>query len=92
MAGEFPSELPLGRQKLVGVARALASDPKMLLLDEPAAGLDTSESVGLGATIRGIVDDGGPSVLLIDHDTALVFEVCDRVYVLDFGSVIASGS
>lgn len=90
VADELPTELSHGTQKLVGVARALAARPQLLLLDEPAAGLDSSESTEFGRRLRGVVD-GGTSALLIDHDTALVMDVCDRVYVLDFGSVIAQG-
>jgi ABC-type branched-subunit amino acid transport system ATPase component len=90
VAEELPVELPHGTQKLVGVARALAGGPRMLLLDEPAAGLDTAESRELGAHLRRIVGRG-VSVLLVDHDTQLVFDICDRVMVLDFGSLIADG-
>ena len=86
-----PSTLPHGRQKLVGVARALAGEPKVLLLDEPAAGLDSGESREFGAMLRAVIDQRGIGGLLIDHDTELVFDVCDRIYVLDFGRVIASG-
>jgi branched-chain amino acid transport system ATP-binding protein len=88
---ELPSELPHGTQKLVGVARALAAEPRVLLLDEPAAGLDSTESEEFGARLRRIVD-AGSSALLIDHDTQLVMSVSDRIYVLDFGSVIAEGT
>lgn len=91
VAEERPSELPHGTQKLVGVARALAAEPSVLLLDEPAAGLDSAESEHFGRHLRGIVD-AGTSALLIDHDTQLVLSVCDRVYVLDFGTVIAEGT
>ena len=90
VADERPSELPHGTQKLVGVARALAAEPSVLLLDEPAAGLDSAESEHFGHRLRSIVD-AGTSALLIDHDTQLVMNVCDCVYVLDFGSVITSG-
>jgi branched-chain amino acid transport system ATP-binding protein len=86
-----PSSLSLGQQKLVGVARALAASPACLLLDEPAAGLDTSESVELGRRLQAIARRG-TAVLLIDHDMDLVLEVCNRIYVLDFGRVIAAGS
>jgi sulfate-transporting ATPase len=64
--------------------------PGVLLLDEPAAGLDTSETAWLGERIRDI-RSAGTSVLLVDHDVALVLDVCDYVYVLDFGAVIAEG-
>jgi branched-chain amino acid transport system ATP-binding protein len=91
VAEELPSALPLGRQKLVGVARALAARPSVILLDEPAAGLDTAESRDFGRRLRSLVDIG-LSVLLVDHDTQLVLDVCDRIYVLDFGAVIAEGT
>lgn len=91
VADELPTALPHGTQKLVGVARALAAKPSVLLLDEPAAGLDSHESIEFGARLREVVD-AGTSALLIDHDTQLVMDVCDRVYVLDFGSVISSGT
>ena len=86
-----PGDLPLGRQKLVGVARALAGAPRVMLADEPAAGLDTGESRALGQEIIDIAE-GGVSVLLIDHDMGLVLEVCDYIYVLDFGQIIAEGT
>ncbi len=85
-----PGDLPLGSQKLVGLARALAGSPRVLLADEPAAGLDTAESQVLGKQLMDIAA-GGVSVLLIDHDVGLVLEVCDYIYVLDFGQVIAEG-
>lgn len=87
----FPEDLSHGRQRLVAMARALASDPKLLLLDEPAAGLDSKESLALVAPIRAVADDGA-GVLLIDHDVDLVLSVCDRIYVLDFGKVIHGGT
>lgn len=90
VAHELPAELPHGTQKLVGVARALAASPSVLLLDEPAAGLDSAESVEFGHRLRKVVGSG-ISALLIDHDTELVMDVCDRVHVLDFGSIIATG-
>jgi ABC-type branched-subunit amino acid transport system ATPase component len=91
LADELPSELPQGKRKLAGVARALACRPRLLLLDEPAAGLDTNESAELGERLRTIVDSG-VTVLLVDHDMGLVLGVCDHVVVLDFGRVIAGGS
>jgi branched-chain amino acid transport system ATP-binding protein len=90
MADAKPSELAHGTQKLVGVARALCSDPAVLLLDEPAAGLDTAESEEFGRHLREIAGTG-TAVLLVDHDTQLVMETCHRVAVLDFGSLIALG-
>ena len=84
-------ELSQGERQLVSIARACAADPTVLLLDEPAAGLDTTESSWLGERIRAI-RASGTGVLLVDHDVALVLDVCDHVYVLDFGPVIAEGT
>ena len=86
-----PSQLSSGQRKLVGVGRALAAKPKLLCLDEPAAGLDTAESQELGATLRRLADQG-QSMLLIEHDMGLVLGICDRVVVLEFGKVIAEGT
>ncbi|MEU0557519.1 ABC transporter ATP-binding protein [Dactylosporangium sp. NPDC006015] len=91
VADRRPGELSLGRQKIVGVARALAGGTRAVLLDEPAAGLDTDESAEFGGHVRAIAA-AGLGVLLIDHDMNLVFDVCDRVYVLDYGAVIAAGT
>jgi len=90
LADKHPSDLSHGQRKLIGVARALAARPKLLLLDEPAAGLDTKESQLLGQHLRGFLDLG-VSLFLIDHDMGLVLNVCDYIYVLDFGKVIAQG-
>jgi ABC-type branched-subunit amino acid transport system ATPase component len=86
----MPSDLSQGQRKLAGVARAIAMRPRLLCLDEPAAGLDTGESTELGRRLRRLAD-GGTSMLLIDHDMGLVLSICDRVYVLEFGKLIASG-
>jgi sulfate-transporting ATPase len=83
-------DLSQGQRQLVSIARACAADPKVLLLDEPAAGLDTNESRWLGDRIRNI-SLTGTGILLIDHDVSLVLDVCDYIYVLDFGRVIAVG-
>ena len=86
----MPDELSEGARKLVGVARALAGHPRLLCLDEPAAGLDARESEELGRALRELADRG-QSTLLIDHDMGLVLSICDRVVVLEFGRVIADG-
>jgi ABC-type branched-subunit amino acid transport system ATPase component len=92
VADRLPRELPLGHRKLVAVARALARRPQLVLLDEPAAGLDSDESAQLGHHLRAVVDQEGITVLLVDHDMGLVLGVCDRVTVLDFGRVLAEGT
>jgi branched-chain amino acid transport system ATP-binding protein len=90
--GALPaSALTYGRQRLLEIARALAVRPKLLLLDEPAAGLNAEETKLLSATIRKIVTQG-TTVLLIEHDMTLVMNTADKVAVLDFGAKIAEGS
>jgi branched-chain amino acid transport system ATP-binding protein len=91
IADELPTSLSQGDRKLVGVARALAASPKLLLLDEPAAGLDRDRSIEFGHHLRDLAR-GGLSMLLVDHNTQLVLDVCDYIYVLDFGSIIAEGN
>lgn len=86
-----PSDLSQGQRKLIGVARALAAGPRVVLLDEPAAGLDTTESSRLGERLRAVADSG-TAMLLVDHDMGLVLGVCDHVVVLEFGKVIAAGT
>jgi ABC-type branched-subunit amino acid transport system ATPase component len=90
LADANAADLSEGQRKLVGIARALVAGPRVLCLDEPAAGLDTHESMRLGRQLRQIVDAGTP-ILLIDHDMNLVLEVSDHVVVLEFGQVIAAG-
>ena len=87
-----PAALPFGRRRLVAIARALASGPAVLLLDEPAAGLDEHETAELARLIRRLAGEWGLGVLLVEHDMTLVMSACDRVTVLDFGAVIATGS
>jgi sulfate-transporting ATPase len=87
-----PDEIPYGLRRLVGIARTVASGPSVVLLDEPAAGLDETESAHLARLIRRLADERGMGVLLVEHDVNLVMSTCDRVVVIDFGSVIAKGS
>ncbi|MCS7478152.1 ABC transporter ATP-binding protein [Umezawaea endophytica] len=87
---ETAKNLPYGDQRRLEIARALATDPKLLLLDEPAAGMNPAEKIALQELIRKIRDDGR-TVLLIEHDMSLVMHVSDRLAVLDFGQLIAEG-
>jgi branched-chain amino acid transport system ATP-binding protein len=89
-AGAMASTLTYGRQRLLEIARALAAGPRLLLLDEPAAGLNSEETKLLAATVRSIVAQG-TTVLLIEHDMNLVMNTADHVVVLDFGAKIAEG-
>lgn len=91
VADDRTEELPTGRARLVEIARALATRPKLLLLDEPASGLSESEGAEL-ATLLAELADGGLGILLVEHDVPLVMQVCARVFVLDFGAVLATGS
>jgi branched-chain amino acid transport system ATP-binding protein len=91
LADRGPKQLSLGQQKLLSMARALGTRPKVVLLDEPAAGLDNRESAALGERFRDVLDHG-ISTLLIDHDMNLVLDVCDYLYVLEFGRLIAEGT
>jgi ABC-type branched-subunit amino acid transport system ATPase component len=92
VAGEaMPGQLSQGQRKLVGIARALVAKPRLVCLDEPAAGLDTHESQELGRRLRRLADHG-QAMLLVDHDMGLVLGICDEVVVLEFGKVIARGT
>lgn len=88
----LPSELSFGQRRLLGLARAVAAGPSVLLLDEPAAGLDTAETEQLAELIVWLASQQGLGILLIEHDMTLVMAVCSKLVVLDFGSVIATGS
>jgi ABC-type branched-subunit amino acid transport system ATPase component len=89
-ADELAANLSYGEQRRVEVARALASGPRVLLLDEPTAGMNPVEVAAIAGLVRE-VREGGRSVLLVEHNVKLVMDVCDRVTVLDFGRVIADG-
>jgi sulfate-transporting ATPase len=95
LAGDLrssPEELPYGRRRLVGIARAVASGPSVVLLDEPAAGLDEAESRELAGLVRGLARERGMGILLVEHDVPLVMATCDRIVCVDFGAVIAAGT
>ncbi|WP_228387683.1 MULTISPECIES: ABC transporter ATP-binding protein [unclassified Nocardioides] len=83
--------LPLGTSRLVEIGRALATDPKVMLMDEPSSGLDVAETEDLAATMRRVVAEHGVSLLFVEHDVPLVLGLCDFVYVVDFGVKIAEG-
>ncbi len=91
VADRTAGDLPTGSARLVEIARALATKPKLLLLDEPASGLSDIESEHLGRLLRSLADEG-LGVLLVEHDMDLVMRVCDHIFVLDLGVVIAEGS
>jgi branched-chain amino acid transport system ATP-binding protein len=90
-ANDAAGSLPYGDQRRLEIARALATEPRLLALDEPAAGMNPTERVALGRLVRRIRDDG-MTVLLIEHDVRLVMNICDRVMVLDYGEKIAEGA
>jgi branched-chain amino acid transport system ATP-binding protein len=91
VAGRSIDSLSTGTARLVEVARAVASRPKLMLLDEPSAGLDNTEAAQLGRVLAEVVA-AGTSILLVEHHVDMVFEHCTTVYVLDFGRVIAAGA
>jgi branched-chain amino acid transport system ATP-binding protein len=86
------ADLPYGDQRKLEIARALALDPELLLLDEPAAGMNPTEKAQLMDTVRQIRDEFGLTILLIDHDMKFVMGICERIYVLDHGERIAHGT
>jgi branched-chain amino acid transport system ATP-binding protein len=89
---EQARNLPYGDQRRLEIARALATDPKVLLLDEPAAGMNTQEKKDLRELIRQVRDEFGLTILLIEHDMGLVMDICERITVLDYGVIIAEGA
>ena len=91
-ADQRASVLPHGDERRLGVARALALQPRFVLMDEPAAGLHEAEIPAFAAVVRSVRDDFGAGVLLIDHNVPLIMEVCDRVHVLDRGRTLAEGT
>jgi branched-chain amino acid transport system ATP-binding protein len=90
-AHDLARNLPYGKQRKLEIARALATGPKLLLLDEPAAGMNPLETEELMETIRLIKDTFKVSILLIEHDMRLVMGICERIVVLDYGKIIATG-
>lgn len=88
---EIASSLPYGKQRHLEIARALATEPELLLLDEPAAGMNPQETDELTAFIRRVRDEFHLTVFLIEHHMNLVMDISDRIYVIDFGKLIASG-
>jgi len=91
-AEETAKNLPYGEQRRLEIARALATDPKLLLLDEPAAGMNPQETHDLMNLIRWLREQFKLTILLIEHDMSLVMGVCERIYVLDYGMIIAQGA
>lgn len=90
-SNEIARNLPYGEQRRLEIARALATEPTLLILDEPAAGMNPNETQELMELIRRLRDEFGLSILLIEHDMSLVMGVCERIYVLDYGQIIAQG-
>lgn len=88
---ELAKNLPYGEQRHLEIVRAMATKPALLLLDEPAAGMNPNETVHLTETIAKIRNEFNLTVLLIEHDMSLVMKICERIYVLDYGTMIASG-
>jgi ABC-type branched-subunit amino acid transport system ATPase component len=91
-ASSYAGDLPGGVSRLVEVARALSTGPRLLLLDEPSSGLRANESEQLSRYLRQVRDDQGVSLLVVEHDMAFVLGMCEYVYVLDFGKLLAEGT
>ncbi len=90
-ADRLATELPYGKQRKLEIARAIATKPKLILLDEPAAGMNDSETAALTELIRNIREKFGITIVLIEHDMQLVMSLCDRVMVVNFGKKLAEG-
>ena len=90
-ADAYPAQLSGGQKQRIAIARALAPEPELLLLDEPAAGMNPQETLELTAFIRSIRDRFGLTIFLIEHHMNLVMDISDRIYVIDFGKQIAAG-
>ena len=91
LADSAAESLPLGRARLVELARALMTQPRLLFLDEPSSGLDRSETAEMAQVLRTVCDESGTAVVLIEHDVEMVAELAETVWVLDYGQLIASG-
>jgi branched-chain amino acid transport system ATP-binding protein len=92
LAGETAANLPYGHQRRLEIARALATEPKLLLLDEPAAGMNPQESIELMHLIRRLRDEFHLTILLVEHNMKVVMGVCERIHVMDHGESIAEGA
>jgi branched-chain amino acid transport system ATP-binding protein len=89
---EYASGLPIGEQRMLEIARALATDPKLILLDEPASGLNEAETIALSKLIRRLRDDLSVTIILVEHDMKLVMDISEGIVVLNFGEKIAEGN
>src|SRR5207245_10486294 len=87
-----PGVVPVGLSRMVELGRAVSSDPSLLLVDEPSSGVSREESLRLAALLRAARDDDGESILVVEHDMSFVMDLCDYLYVLDFGRLIAEGT
>lgn len=92
LAGKTVGDLSTGQRRLVELARAIATPFKFLLLDEPSSGLDAAESTAFGKVLTNWVTETGNGILIVEHDMALVSEICQQIFVLDFGKIIYSGT
>ena len=92
LAARRPADLSTGQRRLVELARVIAGDFRILLLDEPSSGLDKTETVAFGQILRSLVEDRGLGILIVEHDMSLVMKVCDYLHVLDFGEPIFQGT